>query len=260
MTRTRIKDMSKARSPRRGSRLAGAAALAAGTIVLAACSSASSSSPGSTGTHSSTPAPSTPAQASGGGTTLFPIAVGETWVYRTVGSLKGTITNKVISVVPTSVAKKVTILDHSELASLPVSNLKLTYLFYPDGSISVPYSEAGASVTIKSGGITWPSTAVIDSGQPHTSNLVIAVKEDGITTNATAKVTVRGEGTQTVTVPAGTFQATVVNQSMAEKVDGVTVTITVRTWLASGVGPVKSEAITESKTVYTEVLTSHTGG
>jgi hypothetical protein len=46
-----------------------------------------------------------------------------------------------------------------------------------------------------------------------------------------------------VTVPAGTYQATVVNQTMTETVLGHRANTVVRTWLAPGVGPVQSEVL-----------------
>lgn len=237
-------------------------ALAATGALLAGCGSGSPSSSAPGGTSSSSPAPSTSAQGSGGGTTLFPVAVGETWVYKVTGSLEhGTVTNKITSVVPTATAKKVTITSHGTLGDLPATTTKLTYLFFPDGSIGVPYVAAGnGTVTIKSGSIIWPSQAVLDSGQPHMSKLVLAIKESGQTFNATADVTVKGEGTATITVPAGTYQATLVNETISEKVSGVALSVTVRTWLASSVGPVKSEVLTSSSSAVeiSDVLTSYT--
>lgn len=65
----------------------------------------------------------------------------------------------------------------------------------------------------------------------------------------TAHVIVRGAGTQSVTVPAGTYNAAVVNMTMSEKPEGIPVSSVVRTWLAPGVGPVKSEVIIHEGTV-----------
>ena len=73
---------------------------------------------------------------------------------------------------------------------------------------------------------------------------------------------VKGGGTHSVTVPAGTYQATVVDQTMAETVLGHPVNIVVRTWLAPGVGPVKSEVLSKASATsamnITEVLKSFT--
>ena len=71
--------------------------------------------------------------------------------------------------------------------------------------------------------------------------LAISFKTGGQTINEKVHVTIKGGGTQSVTVPAGTYQATVVDQTMAETVFGHRVNTMVRTWLAPGVGPVQSE-------------------
>jgi len=116
------------------------------------------------------------------------------------------------------------------------------FLIHSDGSISVPVTQVGStSVTVKSGSIIWPSSAQLASGQPHHDTLVISIKEDGHSSTVTAHVVVKGEGTQTVRVPAGTYQATLINETMDEKFSGINVGLDIRTWVANGVGPVKSE-------------------
>jgi hypothetical protein len=117
-------------------------------------------------------------------------------------------------------------------------------MFYSDGSIGVPFTQLeGGKVTIKSGSIVWPSAAEIASGQSHSSVLSISIKTNGQTINEKVHVTVKGGGTQRVTVPAGTYQATVVDQTMTESVLGHRVNTVVRTWLAPGVGPVQTEVL-----------------
>jgi len=105
---------------------------------------------------------------------------------------------------------------------------------------------SGAKVTIKSGSIVWPPITSIQSGQVRHSTLNIAIAVAGHSLSEKVHVTVRGAGTQSVTVPAGTYRATVVDETMAEKVMGFPVRITVRTWLASGVGPVKTEVLSKA--------------
>jgi hypothetical protein len=62
----------------------------------------------------------------------------------------------------------------------------------------------------------------------------------------------------TVTVPAGTYQATVVDDTLAEKFMGVSVSIRIRTWMAKGVDPVKSQVTTNGTVVSSEELKSFT--
>ncbi|MGH3401704.1 MAG: TapB family protein [Streptosporangiaceae bacterium] len=83
----------------------------------------------------------------------------------------------------------------------------------------------------------------------------------GHTLRVTAHVVVRAAGTQSVTVPAGTYRAQVVEETMTEKVEGIRVTTTVKTWVAPGVGPVKDEVLSSSAIPSTvEVLKSFTRG
>jgi hypothetical protein len=234
-----------------------AAALAMAGLLVAGCSSSSptsSSGSGSGGSQGSTSSNTGPGsgQSSGGGqgsttgvgSLLFPVAVGEKWVYADhLGALgSSTTVNTVKSVKPVSGGNLVTLTNAAHIAGVPSKPTTVTYLFYSDGSISVPFSQTGGGkVTIRSGSIVWPPASAIASGQSHTSTLSVSVNSGGRVINEKVHVTVKGGGTQTVTVPAGTYHATIVDQTMAESIVGHRVTIKVRTWLAPGVGPVKSE-------------------
>jgi hypothetical protein len=224
-------------------------------LVLAGCTSGGASSSSSGGTPSTGASGSSPGSGGGGGGTvpvLFPAVVGDTWVYidKLAGTERGTTTNAITAVAPAAGGKRVTISTRSNIAGLPATSSRLIYMFHSDGSISVPLAQVGnGSVVIKSGSIVWPPQSVLDSGQPHKSTLVVQIKAVGHSLTAKADVTVQGAGTQSVTVPAGTYRATVVNETIAEQVEGISVTIDVRTWLAPGVGPVKSQASTKEGTV-----------
>lgn len=255
--------------------LAGAAMTAA--LALTGCGGSSSSSPGSSagqqasGGSSSAPssAGSSPAASpsSGSGvttTSYFPVGTGNTWVYKqTVGGGTGTTTDKMIAVRSTSAGVRATV---THTITFPVKKTtRETILFLPDGSIEVPLTQfASATVSIKSGTVAWPSPAALASGQPHTSTIVMKVDASGLSKTLTLPVTVKGEGPATVTVPAGTYHTTVINESMTTGVAGYKITITVRTWVADGVGPVKSEAFTglagASAPVSTEELESFRKG
>jgi hypothetical protein len=243
-----------------------AALLAAAGLALAGCKSSASAS----GTGSSPHAGASSSAASGGsgggnsgggsstgggsqtsssiGTSYFPIAVGNTWVYRTHVSTgtRGTATNKVDQVVPVAGGQRVTMETGSNLIgkSQPI---KVTYLFHSDGSITIPFSQFGSgAIRIKSGSIVWPSAADLSSGQPHSSTLVFDSTILGHTTHGRAHITVQGGGSQTVTVPAGTYHAKVINETISEKVEGVAISLRLRTWVADVVGPVKSDLLTKS--------------
>jgi hypothetical protein len=141
----------------------------------------------------------------------------------------------------------VTMTNASNILGAPAKPTQLTYMFYSDGSIGVPFTQVnGGKVTIKSGSIVWPPASAIASGQSHASVLSVSIRTGGQVINEKVHVTVKGGGTHSVTVPAGTYQATVVDQTMAETVFGHHVSIVVRTWLAPGVGPVQSEVLSKA--------------
>jgi hypothetical protein len=251
-----------------------AALLAAAGLALAGCKSSTSasgtaSSPAAGGS-SSGPASSSASSGTGGsggtssaGTTYFPAAVGNTWVYQTTisGVSHGTITNKITAVTPVAGGKKVTM----QILTGTGTATTVSYIFHSDGSISVPLTQfGGTAIKVTSGSIIWPSAADLSSGQPHTSTLTFELTIAGQVTHETAHVTVQGKGTHSVTVPAGTYQAQVIDETVSEKVEGVAVSLTVETWVANGVGPVKSELLSKTSTAGTpttvEVLKSFTKG
>jgi hypothetical protein len=246
------------RSTRYARRAAGPAlALAAAGLVLAGCGSSPGSGSGSSGSPGSSQpsggsasksaagsgSASTSATGSTGSTTGYanwPIGVGNTWLYQ--NSLGGTVTNKMTAVVPVSGGQQVTQSDTIDLAGSPTTT-DGTYIFHSDGSITYPADAFGNGVSIQ-GGIGLPSTAALASGQASKSVLQVTVNQDGQHFSETAHVTVNGAGTASVTVPAGTYQATIVDMTMVMTVATIPVSIEVRTWLANGVGPVQSEVIT----------------
>jgi hypothetical protein len=248
----------------RGRASAAAAIVAAAGLLLAACgggSSGGSSTGGSSGgsassssSSSSSSSTSSSSNNSGGGSTSvvssnsvpFPIAAGNTWVYRsaTVAGITSTVTDKVISITPVSGGNLVTMSNHISIGG---ATTHISYIFHNDGSITYPFTQLGKTAVIVKGSLEWPSAAVINSGQPTNSTIEMALKAGGTAAQrVTAHVTVKGAGTATVTVPAGTYTATIVQMTEKYTVEGFTGSIEVQTWVANGVGPVRSEAtITE---------------
>ena len=94
--------------------------------------------------------------------------------------------------------------------------------------------------------------------------LKIQFTANGMMQDVTADITVKGGGSQTVTVPAGTYSASVVDMTMSETIAGIAVSSEVMTWFATGIRPVKSEVVlTEggNNTVAAQnLLTSFTNG
>jgi hypothetical protein len=240
-----------------------AAVLAAG-LALAGCGGAASSSPAGSATNSATSAAAggtatsgtSAATAAGASASVpFPVAVGNTWNYKiTTDGESGTTINKMTAVTPVATGQQVTMLTTDHVGSVNGS-AKETYLFHADGSISYPLGSfsPGSGVTVTSNGVVWPPASVIASGKPSQSTLNISIKAAGQTLSTTAHVTVQGAGTATVTVPAGTYQATVVLVTERLSIVGIAASIQVKTWLAPDVGPVK-ELVSTSEGSATSVV------
>jgi hypothetical protein len=252
--------------------LAGAAGVTA--IALAGCGSAASTT-GAASTGS--PAASTSGTASASATTSadatasptgaagvsapFPVAVGNTWVYEAVTSINSahsTDTKKVLSVTPTTGGRQVVMSDTVLPGSAKVTQ---NYVFYDNGQIGFPISQSHGVSVISGNGIVWPNAADLAAGKATHSTSKIKLSSGQI---ETADVTVQGGGTQSVSVPAGTFQATLVNMTIVTHVGSFLTTITVKEWTAPGTGPVKSQefikAAGQSQITTTEALLTFTKG
>jgi hypothetical protein len=260
--------------PARGRAGAAAALVAAAGLMLAACGgSAPSSTSAGSSTHSSSAPPSTSSSTGSSASTAsslsvpFPIAVGNTWAYKVSVGLTGstgTITDKMTGVTPVSGGQQVKMTSVNNITGSPVTT-SATYVFHSDGSISYPVQQFGSSTTSVTGAsVFWPPASEMASGQPFHSALHIGIAEGGKTENVTAHITVQGAGSGSVTVPAGTYSATIVDMTMTFAIEGYQSSIVVKTWLANGVGPVQSEAfITElgaSHMVSQQKLVSFTRG
>jgi hypothetical protein len=265
--------MSKFRSAR--AVLAGVA-----VIALAGCgASASTSGPsGSTSPSSTSPGGSPAAAASSPsgtpsatsnsfvstGSIPFPVAVGNTWVYQAVSGInhaQSLVTNRVLSVATVPGGHRVTMSE--TISGTPAKNTQETYIFYANGTIGYPLKEANG-VSVAGNGVLWPDAANLASGQDYQSVLRVRVGNTGPAKYETANVTVRGGGSASVTVPAGAYQATIVDMILATKVGGFSTSVLVKTWTAPGTGPVKSEvsvlAAGKTELLTTEELLTFTRG
>jgi hypothetical protein len=256
----------------RSAALAGLATATA--LALAGCHGSSGGSSASGGSNASgseakasSPASSSPGS-SGATTTAsyYPMSAGNTWVYAQQGfGGKGTVTDKMLSVTPSSAGQVVTL---DTTTTYPTKKtMKATLILQPDGSIEMPISQflSGMSVTIEKGQILWPSAAQLASGQPYKDTIVMKMDASGHEETLTMPVVVKGEGTVSVTVPAGTYQASLIDETMTSSIEGYKISVAVRTWVANGVGPVKSEVTSglfsgSGSPTSTEVLESFTKG
>jgi len=169
----------------------------------------------------------------------FPVAVGNTWVYRTtVGGQTGQTTNRIIAAYPAAAGYEVTMDSTTDVAGT-VSTVQPVFVFYPDGTVGYPVPLAGG-LSVVGDGVRWPDAAGLASGQAYHSLVRILLGQTGQYENA--DVTVRGEGTASVSVPAGTYQASVVDMTITAKAASVEVS----TWIAQGVGPVQSAVLIQA--------------
>ena len=239
-------------------RSAGAFAVVAAVAGLALTGCGSASGSGSTAGATTSGAGSTTSSAAGtsaaspaavvsSGSLPFPTTVGDTWNYS--NSNGTTSENKITSATQVAageeVAMAIAFKDNGT-----TTHTSWDYIVEPNGQIALPTSQftssmssAGGSVKLLSGGIYWPTAAQVSSGQPIHSTLVFEITVAGKTEKITEHITSTGEGNQTVTVPAGTYTASVVNVAESADFEGYNFTIDDKTWLAAGVGPVQSELI-----------------
>jgi hypothetical protein len=235
--------------------------LGAAVVVLAGCgsaagtsSAASSSSPAgaassATGTTGATAIPAVTPTASPGsvvaaGSIPFPVAVGDTWVYQVVTSINhqhALDTKRVVDVTPVPDGHRVTMSDSAGSGSA-ASTLQ-HYLFYGNGQIGFPVNEAHGVSVVSSNGVTWPDAAGAASGRSYHSVLNIKLSSGQV---KTANVTVRGGGTQSVLVPAGTYRATLVTMTMVSEVGSFITTAVMKVWTAAGTGPVKTQQVVKA--------------
>lgn len=241
--------------------------LAAG-LALAGCTPAAAPSGTDTGSPSASsgsvpvPAPES---------SYYPIAEGNTWVYSIDYGSGSTVTDtEVISAVkPEGDATRVTFSRtfHYEDGSQADLLDTVDYLFHADGSLEVPFQSipsAGGVVTIKSGTMVWPTAAEFEAGTARTGTIEASV-DNGTVTNEKIDFTITGAGNESVTVPAGTYDARRLQQALAISlpdlgVEGIAIAAV--TWLAKGVGPVRTEVpdVSGGTAAITQVLVSFTPG
>src|SRR5260370_29992737 len=135
-------------------------------------------------------------------------------------------TDKVVANVPVVGGRQVTMVQTSEGMTT-----RLIFVFHPDGSITYPVAEVGGQTT-SSEGILWLPASVIASRQPVRQQVTMHTGAGSQTD--LVQTTAPGAGTATVTVPAGTYQATIVNLTMTLPLGSGSITGERRTWFPAG--------------------------
>lgn len=218
----------------------------AGLVLLAGCTAAE---PDATNNPS---LPPTDAPASSVESIYYPVAEGNTWVYSIDYGNGSTVTDTEVmaKVVPEGDGARVTI-ERTFVwddGSQPDINDSVDYVFASDGSLTVPFQSipaaGGSTVTVQSGTMTWPTNAEFEAGTAKTGTIQATVETSGQTFAETVDFSISGAGLEDVTVPAGSYSARKLAQALVISlpdlgVEGLTVNAT--TWLADGVGPVRTE-------------------
>jgi hypothetical protein len=171
---------------------------------------------------------------------------------------KGTETVRITAVKPVAGGRRATMAASLRLAgSTAPLNFTARFTDAADGSITfASASVMGARLAFSSA--SWPSPAALTPGRPRTSTIT----ETGLPGSRTTEhVTITDIGPAPVTVPAGSYRATLLEQTVTA---GAGSQDAVKTWVVNGIGQVKTETtvIVEGKPFASSVqaLTSFTKG
>jgi len=217
---------------------AGIALAALAGPFLLGCDSAGSS-------RSSAPAKSPGASAS----VPFPVAVGDTWTYTVENAgqpLPSVLVKKITGITPVPGGQRVSLAITYSVYGIP-KTIHQDYLFGTDGSISFPPGPITSLMSPANvGKVMVPPLSVVNSGRLVTWTMKMPPLElAGRKITGDVRVTVQGGGTASVTVPAGTYQVTVVSMTVTTTSSWVKKPIVMgqRMWFAPHVGEVGEELI-----------------
>ena len=245
-----------ARHPARGllTALAGLSCLAAaGCATGTAATVAAQGQPGSQGQSGTTGG--TPAVAS----TAIPAQLGDTWVYAVDSSVlgKGTATNRISAVSAAAGGHRATLSTSLRLdGSKQPFRFASQFIAGADGSVTFG-STSFLGAKLASANVNWPSPAALTPGHPRIST----VTGSFLGFKTTERLAITEVGPATITVPAGTYQATLLEQTVTSHGGGREV---IKSWVVNGIGQVKTEItvfVKGGRNVTTdEALTSFTKG
>ena len=222
-----------ARHPARGllAALAGLSCLAAaGCATGTAATVAAQGQPGSQGPTGTTAG--APAVAA----TVLPAQLGDTWVYAVDSTAlgKGTETSRISAVTPAAGGQRATLMTSLRLAGAKQPfRFASQFIAGADGSVKFGSTSFMGS-RLASANVNWPSPASLTPGHPRTST----VTGSFLGFKTTERLTITEVGPATVTVPAGTYQATLLEQIVTSHGGGREV---IKSWVANGIGQVKTD-------------------
>jgi hypothetical protein len=211
--------------------LAGVCCLAA--AGCAAGATATVAAQGQPGSHGASGAPvGTPAIAS----TVIPARLGDTWVYAVDSSVlgKGTETARISAVAPVAGGQRATLSTSLRLAGAGKPfRFASEFTAGADGSVTFG-STSFMGARLASANVNWPSPASLTPGRPRTST----VTGSFLGFKTTERLTISNLGPATVTVPAGSYQATLLEQIVTSRGGGREV---IKSWVVNGIGQVKTD-------------------
>ena len=245
-----------ARHPARGlfAALAGLSCLAAaGCATGTAATVAAQGRPGSQGPSGTTAG--APAVAA----TVLPAQLGDTWVYAVDSSAlgKGTETSRISAVTAAAGGQRATLMTSLRLAGAKQPfRFASQFIAGADGSVTFG-STSFMGARLASVNVNWPSPAALTPGHPRTST----VTGSFLGFKTTERVTITDVGPATITVPAGSYQATLLEQTATGSSGSREV---VKAWVVNGIGQVKTVTTVtvkgEREVSSVETLTSFTKG
>jgi hypothetical protein len=204
-------------------------------LAVAGCAASQSAAlavHGQPGSHGpSETSDGTPATAS----TVIPAQLGDTWVYAIDSSAlgKGTETARISAVTPVADGQRATLSTSLRLAgSKAPFRFTSNFIEGADGSVKFG-STSFMGAKLASANVNWPSPAALAPGQPRTST----VTGSFLGFKTTERVTVTDVGPATITVPAGSYQATLLEQTVTDRGGNRDV---IKSWVVSGIGQVKT--------------------
>jgi hypothetical protein len=191
--------------------------------------------------------------------TMLPAQLGDTWVYAVDSSVlgKGTETARISAVRAVAGGQRATL-----STSLRLAGSKAPFRFASDFTAGAGGSVRFGSTSfmgarLASANVNWPSPAALAPGRPRTST----VTGSFLGFKTTERVTVTEVGPAMVTVPAGSYRATLLEQTVTERSGGREV---IKSWVVNGIGQVKTETTVNVKggrsVSSVQALTSFTKG
>ena len=170
---------------------------------------------------------------------------------------KGTETSRISAVTAAAGGQRATLLTSLRLdGSKQPFRFASQFIAGADGSVTFG-STSFMGTRLASANVNWPSPAALTPGHPHTST----VTGSFLGFKTTERVTVTDVGPATITVPAGSYQATLLEQTATDPSGGRSV---VKSWVVNGIGQVKTVTTVivkgQRQVSSAEVLTSFTKG